>query len=143
MKWGLSIHSILVRRGNQAQQENFRSFSQSSEAPFRHVQPLHSFHSNGTLRRALCAPQISLCPLLPLPFRRGVRGLLRAAATVLPMQAEHPLLSLCSGSVQGQDAVSLPRDNGGPGSCLWHNKGTSLLLAAVYFGVVSVQAGST
>lgn len=28
----------------------------------------------------------------------------------------------------GEDAVSLLRDNGGPGSCLWNNKGTSLLL---------------
>ncbi|MEQ2291117.1 hypothetical protein AMECASPLE_010117 [Ameca splendens] len=33
---------------------------------FMDFHPLHSFYSNETLRRALCTPQIRLCPLLPL-----------------------------------------------------------------------------
>lgn len=46
------------------------------------------------------------------------------------MQAEHPSLFVQwvgEGAV-GKDAVSLLPDNRGPGSCLLHNKGTSLLL---------------
>lgn len=49
---------------------------------------------------------------------------------MLPMQAEHPSLFVQwvgEGAV-GKDAVSLLQDNRGLGSCLWHNKGTSLLL---------------
>lgn len=49
---------------------------------------------------------------------------------MLPMQAEHPSLFVQwvgEGAV-GKDAVRLLRDNGGLGSCLLRNKGTSLLL---------------
>lgn len=46
------------------------------------------------------------------------------------MQAEHPSLFVqwLGEGAAGKDAVSLLRDNGGPGSCLCRNKGTSLLL---------------
>lgn len=63
-------------------------------------------------------------------FQWGVRGLLRAGTTVLPMQAEHPSLFVqwVGEGAAGKDVVSLLPDNRGPGSCLWHNKGTSLRL---------------
>lgn len=66
LKWVYPSTPSLVRRGNQAQQQNFRSSSKSPDPSFRDVQPLHSFHSNGTLRRGFCTRQIRLCPLLPL-----------------------------------------------------------------------------
>lgn len=49
---------------------------------------------------------------------------------MLPMQAEHPSLFVqwVGEGAAGKDAVSLLRDNGGLGSCLRPDKGTSLLL---------------
>lgn len=129
LKWLYPSTPSLVRRGNQAQQQNFRSSSKSPDPSFRDVQPLHSFHSNGTLRWAFVLAR-SGCVYYSHSFQQWLRGLLRAETTVLPMQAEHPSLFVqwVGEGAAGKDAVSLLRDNGGLGSCLWHNKGTSLLL---------------
>lgn len=79
--------------------------------------------------QSLCTPQIRLCPLLPLfsiECKRTAKGWNDSVT-----HASRTSLSFCAvgwwgGS--GKDAVSLLRDNRGLGSCLWYNKGTSLLL---------------
>lgn len=50
-------------------------------------------------------------------FQWGAGGLLRAAATVLPMQAEHPSLFVqwVGEGAAGKDAVSLLQDKRGAG----------------------------
>lgn len=68
-------------------------------------------------------------------FQWGARGPLRAGTDSVT-HASRTSLSFCAvgwwgGS--GKDAVSLLRDNGGLGSCLRHNKGTSLLLVLFTF----------
>lgn len=119
----------LVRRGNQAQHQNFRSFSKFCDPLSEISSPFIPFTPMGLYGEPLYSADQPVSTT-PHSFQWSGRGLLRAGTTVLPMQAEHPS-SLCAvgwwgGS--GKVAVSLLPDNGGTASCLWRNKGTSLLL---------------
>lgn len=90
VKWLCLSTTTLVSRGNQAQQQNFRSSSKSPDLSFfllslvplpppapETSSPLHSFHPNGTLRwafvlaRSGCVYQL---PLLSAVTKRSAKG---------------------------------------------------------------------
>lgn len=123
------------RKGNQAQQQNFRSPSTSSDPLSQISSPFIPFTPLGVCGGPLYGADQAVSTT-PTPFNEEQEERSGLELQCYPCKQNIPL-SLCTGLVRasGKDAVSLPRDNGGLGSCLRHNKETALLL--VLFTLVS------
>lgn len=135
----MSIHT----RGNQAQQQNFRSPSKPPEPLSGMSSPFIPFTPMGLYGEPLCSSDQTVSTT-PTPFNSELEDCSGLQRQCYPCKQNIPLF-LCSGLVRGQRGRMRSVCSGikeGPGSCLWHNKGTSLLFTLVLFlGRLRVREG--